>query len=432
MAAKRVKGIEHPEALDRRWHLAQTAIEVDATELEFSLMRTFESFGRLAGGVPARRDRPPASGPENAMLHVIRMNDRPKSVKDLARLTNRDDIPNIQYSLRKLIGAGLVVRSGSGRSGVTYSVTEKGREVTDRYAEIRRALLIAAIEAVPGFETRLAEARRTLELLSASTIRPRGSRPPIAAPDRHNRPQLGIAVVHGLCLNAGCARPVRGGVCVDHSPEDPPHEGPSGARSDAWACRSARPGAVGGSEASPRPRRRERRPRRARRADAAPRTRDPARQSRPALFRQVRTGRDGRPFVILKFRTMRCAGGDAGCSLTVTRLGAFLRPRGLDELPQLVNVLAGDMSLVGPRPHASDEDDSLADRLPFYRERRRVRPGISGWAQVEGWRGPAIEPDAMSERLRHDLWYIEHGNLALDLRVIARSLALVVRSGMRG
>lgn len=166
MAAKRVKGIDHPEALDRRWHLAETAIEVDATELEFSLMRTFESFGRwqaecLRGAIDL-----PASGPENAMLHVIRMNDRPKSVKDLARLTNRDDIPNIQYSLRKLIGAGLVVRSGSGRSGVTYSVTEKGRDVTDRYAEIRRALLIAAIEAVPGFETRLAEARRTLELLS--------------------------------------------------------------------------------------------------------------------------------------------------------------------------------------------------------------------------------------------------------------------------
>lgn len=152
----------------------------------------------------------------------------------------------------------------------------------------------------------------------------------------------------------------------------------------------------------------------------------------PALFRQVRTGRDGRTFVILKFRTMRCAGIDPACPGAVTRLGAFLRPRGLDELPQLVNVLAGHMSLVGPRPHASDEDDSLADRLPSYRERRRVRPGISGWAQVEGWRGPALEPDALSERLRHDLWYIEHGSLALDLRVIARSLALAVRGGMRG
>lgn len=155
----------------------------------------------------------------------------------------------------------------------------------------------------------------------------------------------------------------------------------------------------------------------------------------PALFRQVRTGRGGRPFVILKFRTMRCEGGDHGDmagGTPITRLGTVLRPRGLDELPQLFNVLLGQMSLVGPRPHAVDEDDHLARLLPNYPERRTVRPGLSGWAQVEGWRGPALEPDAMSERLRHDLWYIEHGNLALDLRVIARSLALVVRGGMRG
>jgi predicted MarR family transcription regulator len=100
------------------------------------------------------------------MLHIIRMNDRPKSVKDLARLTNRDDVPNIQYSLRKLIAAGLVRRQGAGRAGVTYEVTEAGRAVTDDYAALRRRLLIAAIAAVPGFEARLAEATRTLNLLS--------------------------------------------------------------------------------------------------------------------------------------------------------------------------------------------------------------------------------------------------------------------------
>lgn len=154
------------EALDRRWHLADTPLEVDVTELEFAVMRTFESFGRWQSECLAATIDLAASGPENAMLHVIRMNDRPKSVKELARLTNRDDIPNIQYSLRKLIGAGLVERSGSGRSGVTYTVTERGREVTDRYAAVRRALLMGAIRSVPNFRERAAEAARTLNLLA--------------------------------------------------------------------------------------------------------------------------------------------------------------------------------------------------------------------------------------------------------------------------
>jgi predicted MarR family transcription regulator len=154
------------EALDRRWHLAETAAEVDFTELEFAVMRTFESFGRWQSECLASCIDLAASGPENALLHVIRMNDRPKSVKELARLMNRDDIPNIQYSLRKLIGAGLVERSGAARSGVTYSVTAEGRAVTERYAALRRSLLIQAIEAVPGFRDRLADAARTLNLLA--------------------------------------------------------------------------------------------------------------------------------------------------------------------------------------------------------------------------------------------------------------------------
>jgi predicted MarR family transcription regulator len=160
------KGTPEPQAFDRRWHLAGTDAEVDTTELEFAVMRTFESFGRwqsecLAGCIDFA-----ASGPENALLHVIRMNDRPKSVKELARLMNRDDIPNIQYSLRKLIKAKLVERSGSARSGVSYSVTPLGHEVTGKYAAIRRALLIAAIENVPDFANRLADATRTLNLLA--------------------------------------------------------------------------------------------------------------------------------------------------------------------------------------------------------------------------------------------------------------------------
>ena len=151
---------------DRRWHLATSSEEVDVTELEFAVMQTFEAFGRWQTECLAAAVDFAASGPENALLHVIRMNDRPKSVKELARLLNRDDVPNIQYSLRKFIGAGLIERQGSARSGVTYSVTDHGRAITDRYAEIRRALLVEAVAGVPDFAGRLQEATRALNLLS--------------------------------------------------------------------------------------------------------------------------------------------------------------------------------------------------------------------------------------------------------------------------
>ena len=152
--------------LDYLWHLAQSEAEVDLTELEFSLMRAFEGFGRWQSECLASVCDLAATGPENALLHIIRMNDRPKSIKDLARLTNRDDVPNIQYSLRKLLGAGLVLRKGSGRAGVTYEVTEEGFRVTEDYGALRRRLLLSAIGNLPGFAGRLAEATRTLNLLS--------------------------------------------------------------------------------------------------------------------------------------------------------------------------------------------------------------------------------------------------------------------------
>ena len=152
--------------LDWHWHLAESPVEVDTTELEFALMRTFEGFGRWQSECLASVSDLAATGPENALLHIIRMNERPKSIKDLARLTNRDDVPNIQYSLRKLIGTGLVLRKGSGRSGVTYEVTDQGRRVTNDYGALRRRLLLQAVANVPGFSERLAEATRTLNLLS--------------------------------------------------------------------------------------------------------------------------------------------------------------------------------------------------------------------------------------------------------------------------
>lgn len=154
------------QALDYRWHLAETAGEVEVTELEFALMRAFEGFGRWQSECLAGVCEMAALGPENALLHLIRMHNRPKSIKDLARLTNRDDVPNIQYSLRKLIGAGLVARKGAGRSGVSYEVTGEGRRVTDDYGALRRRLLLAELGNLPGFSTRLAEAARVLNVLT--------------------------------------------------------------------------------------------------------------------------------------------------------------------------------------------------------------------------------------------------------------------------
>jgi predicted MarR family transcription regulator len=153
-------------ALDRTWHLARTPLEINVAEVEYALMRSFEAFGRWQAECLASVADFSASGPENALLHIIRMNDRPKTIRDLAYMTNREDIPNIQYSLRKLIKGGLVERSGSGRSGVFYDTTPLGRQVTDRYADMRAALLIDAVRRVPELAGRLAEAARTLELMT--------------------------------------------------------------------------------------------------------------------------------------------------------------------------------------------------------------------------------------------------------------------------
>lgn len=166
MARERKQSKSMPAAIDLSWHLARDPVEVDLTEVEFALMRSAESFGRWQGECLASVVEFAATGPENALLHIIRMHERPKTMKDLAHLANRSDIPNIQYSLRKLVKAGLVVRSGSGRSGVTYAVTDLGWKVTEDYADVRRALLVAAVASIPDFPQRLAEATRTLDLLA--------------------------------------------------------------------------------------------------------------------------------------------------------------------------------------------------------------------------------------------------------------------------
>lgn len=144
----------------------------------------------------------------------------------------------------------------------------------------------------------------------------------------------------------------------------------------------------------------------------------------PVLFRQQRIGFNGRPFQIVKFRTLSVLeDGEAVIQVTrndprVTRIGHLLRRSSLDELPQLLNVLAGDMSLVGPRPHAVLHDDYYGARIANYAHRQRVRPGITGWAQVKGVRGATPTLADMQERADLDAWYVDHHSLKLDLLIL--------------
>ncbi len=150
----------------------------------------------------------------------------------------------------------------------------------------------------------------------------------------------------------------------------------------------------------------------------------------PAIFRQRRTGYDGRPFVIYKFRSMRVqedgatvrqAGKDDS---RITRFGRFLRRSSVDELPQLLNVLKGEMSLVGPRPHALAHDDYYSAALPEYRFRFKTKPGLTGLAQVSGLRGETQALETMAARVAHDVEYIRTWSFALDVKILARTLMM--------
>ncbi|MFQ5347241.1 MAG: winged helix DNA-binding protein [Rhodothalassiaceae bacterium] len=155
-------------ALDRHWHLATDDHEVALAEFEYSVMRAFEGFARWQAECLAAVTGLQMGGGDNAILHVIRMKDRPKGAKEIARLLNRDDLPNIQYSLRKLVKAGLITKRGGGshRQGVRYETTAQGRAVTERYAAVRRALLVAFTRSAGGLDAALEDATRTLELMA--------------------------------------------------------------------------------------------------------------------------------------------------------------------------------------------------------------------------------------------------------------------------
>lgn len=144
------------------------------------------------------------------------------------------------------------------------------------------------------------------------------------------------------------------------------------------------------------------------------------------IYRQRRVGKDGAPFEIYKLRTMVRGAEFTGAGLAVqegddriTRMGAFLRRTSLDELPNLWNVVRGEMSIVGPRPTVQVQVDQYSDR---QRGRLKVKPGLTGWAQVNG---RASLP--WSERIELDLWYVEHQSLALDLKILSRTWRLVLR-----
>ncbi len=154
----------------------------------------------------------------------------------------------------------------------------------------------------------------------------------------------------------------------------------------------------------------------------------------PVLFRQSRLGLNGRPFNILKFRTMCVAeNGERVEQATVddrrvTGFGRWLRRSSLDELPQLLNVIQGEMSLVGPRPHAIAHDRHYARLIPNYEVRQHVLPGITGWAQVNGLRGETADIRLMIQRVEHDVWYAVNASLLLDLKILAKTIGAVLRS----
>ncbi len=148
----------------------------------------------------------------------------------------------------------------------------------------------------------------------------------------------------------------------------------------------------------------------------------------PVFFVQRRYGFNQQPFRIIKFRTMRTLEDGTVVPQTtrddprLTGIGRWLRRWNIDEIPQLFNVLTGDMSLVGPRPHALSHDHDYERRISLYARRHNVKPGITGWAQINGYRGEIDTEEKIRKRVEYDLVYIDNWSLWFDLKIIARTL----------
>lgn len=152
----------------------------------------------------------------------------------------------------------------------------------------------------------------------------------------------------------------------------------------------------------------------------------------PVFFRQLRSGKDNKPFFCLKFRSMHVNNDSDSVQATkndkrITRVGAFLRKTSLDEFPQFFNVLMGDMSIVGPRPHMLKHTEDYAEVVNDFMVRQYVTPGITGWAQVNGFRGETKETESMTKRVKADLWYMENWSLFLDFKIVFLTVYTAIR-----
>jgi len=153
----------------------------------------------------------------------------------------------------------------------------------------------------------------------------------------------------------------------------------------------------------------------------------------PVLFKQYRYGLSGKRIKVWKFRTMTVTEDDDTVvqatrdDQRVTPFGAFLRHTSLDELPQFINVLMGEMSVVGPRPHAVAHNEAYRGQIAGYMLRHKVKPGITGWAQINGWRGETDTPEKMDKRIEHDLWYIRSWSIWLDLKIVLQTISVALQ-----
>jgi putative colanic acid biosysnthesis UDP-glucose lipid carrier transferase len=152
----------------------------------------------------------------------------------------------------------------------------------------------------------------------------------------------------------------------------------------------------------------------------------------PIFFSQLRSGKNNKPFKCFKFRTLRVNDDSDVKQVTrhddrITRVGQFLRKTSLDELPQFFNVLLGTMSVVGPRPHMLKHTEDYSRLLDEYMIRHYVKPGVTGWAQVNGFRGEIKEPEQLRKRIEHDIWYLTNWSLWLDLKIILLTVYVTVK-----
>jgi putative colanic acid biosynthesis UDP-glucose lipid carrier transferase len=152
----------------------------------------------------------------------------------------------------------------------------------------------------------------------------------------------------------------------------------------------------------------------------------------PGIFKQERSGMHNKPFWCYKLRSMRLNPAIVHVQATkndprVTRIGAFIRRTSLDELPQFFNVLLGNMSIVGPRPHMLKHTEEFSQVIDQYMDRHFLRPGITGWAQVNGYRGEVKEHDQIRKRVEHDIWYIENWTNTGDIKIILATITNTIK-----